>query len=835
MAAAVIRKWLARFSARGGDAALQKAQDLILEGDAAFQRDDFVQAESNYRQAIICMPGLAHSHVGLGAVLRVMGRFDEAIAVLHEALKIDDAHAGAHELLAACHLATADMIQAESHLRRAVKLKPLTESNYLDLGAVLVGQRRYHEALQAVQQGAANNPGFADLQLFLANLQYETGHFELAAASYRDALKLKPDQLLALHNFGLALIKTNEFEQAASAFRRAIELNPEWADAHNNLGYVYHRLGRLGDAEASFERALLIDPGLALAHANAGELAMTRADAGKAIDHYRRATEINPDMAQAHLHLSNALAARGQRDDAIRHLEHCLEIVPDSVEAQLQLARLYAEAENFQSSLAWYREIVAVLPNHIDALVGMAEALLWFAEYGDAASKADRLKEAVTACRNVLSREPDHLRARLMLGALLGQSGKLDEADVQFEAVLLLDPGNANARHNLGVSTESRARLAPASEKLALLEKALEHYAVTGTADPHHIDALMGMASIHVEKLYNAEAATLYERILQIDPDYVPARMSYAMLKLKTGDFTIGWRDFESRWRMGNKWKAIQLQSDKPQWSKDVSLAGKTIILYHEQGLGDSLQFIRYASLVAERGARVVVRSPAALRALFASCAGVHAVFDGDEIPEHDFLCPLMSLPLVFGTTLDTIPAAIPYLRPAPERVLHWRRKFDGENRLRVGVVWAGDPRLQDDNMRSLHFDRLRPLLEVPGVAFYSMQMGSEAKAQMADVPQIANFTDALFDFQETAALAENLDLAICVDTSSAHLVGAIGKPVWLLNRFNTCWRWMLDRSDSPWYPTMRIFRQPRLGDWDSVIAKVKLALEEEAVRKRRG
>ena len=828
----MIRRWLARLSAQGGDSAPQEVKGLVREGDAAFLRDDFPAAESSYRKAIGQAPKLASAHLGLGAALRVMGRLDEAISALHDALKIDDGLSGAHELLAACHLAQGDMVRAEPHLRRAIKLKPAAESNYLDLGAILVNQRRYQEAWSIVQQGIGVDPSFADLQLFLANLYYETGQFEQAAVAYRDALKLNPGQLLALYNLGLALLKTNEFEPAGDVFRRALELRPDWADAHNNLGYVYHRMGRLADAQASFARALAIDPRLAQAHLNAGELAMARGEAVQAVEHYGHAIAIDPDMADAHLGLGTVLVASGRQDEAMRHLEHCLEIVPGKVEALLQLAGLHSVRSEYRQALARYREIVTADPYHIEALLGIAVSSQCLTEYHYVLLTATEFTEAVAACRTVIACEPGHLQARQALGSFLGQNGEFDAADEQFEAVLLRDPNNVDARHNLGVSMEARARVGQPSEKAALLERALEHYTATLAAAPHHIDAMMGVASIHGMQLRTAEAAAAYERILQIDPGYTPAEMSYAMLKLQVGDFAVGWRHFECRLRLGSKWTRIRFQSDKPQWSKDVDLAGKTIILYYEQGLGDSLQFVRYAGLIAGLGAKVLVKSQPPLTKLFASCPGVHAVFDGDEVPEHDFHFPILSLALAFDTGLATIPAAIPYLQAAPARIEHWSRKFGSDVNLRVGLVWAGDSTLQGDNMRSLHFDHLRSLLEVPGVTFYSMQVGKAAAAQLAVAPQVVDFTEELFDFQETAALAANLDLVISVDTSSAHLVGAIGKPVWLLNRFNTCWRWLLERSDSPWYPTMRIFRQSRLGDWDSVVAEVKLALEAKVARR---
>ena len=764
--------------------------------------------------------------------MRAQARIDEAIGALNAALEIDDTLGNAHEMLAASYLESSDTARAEGHLRRVIALDKSAYLNYLTLAQVFLAQRRYQEAAQVAQQGLAANPEFGELHFFLGNLRFEMGQFDLAAEAYRDASRLMSDPLQVLYNLGLALLQVNALESARDAFMRAIELAPAWLEAHINLGCVYSQMDKPTEATASFEKALALQPGLPLAHFNLGKIAMSQGDIVKALEHLRKALENDPNLADGHLRLGICLTALGSREEAISHFQRSLDIEPDSVEALVQLANLRLEAGNLEQALSHYREALALVPRHIGALRGLATALQGLADRVDAWAQATMLEEAAAALRTVMDGQPNEVLAGVTLGTILGRLGRIDEAESLFRAILSTDPQSIQAHHNLGVTMELRARQAAPPENMSYFTEALDHYSLVAAMEPRNIDALMGMASIHATLLQCENAAARYERILQIDPDYAPGRMSFGILKLKMGEFASGWRDWEARWNLG--WP--RFNSDKPAWQGQADLRAKTILLYNEQGFGDAIQFIRYASMLAERGARVLVKTPPTLKQLFATCTGVHGVFDGDEIPEHDFHCSLMSLPGIFATTLATIPAAVPYLRAAPERIEHWRRKFDGVNKLRVGLVWSGDQRLDDDRMRSLHFDRLLPLLSVPNVAFYSLQLGEESARQMERAPQVTahvvNFAAELSDFQETAALAENLDLTICVDTSSAHLVGAIGKPVWLLNRFNTCWRWMLDRSDSPWYPTMRIFRQPRLGDWDSVIAEVRIALEAEAAHK---
>ncbi len=821
-----MRDWLARWSGKSDNG---RARSLVQEGDAAFIRDDFSLAESCYRQAMKVAPKFAPAYLGLGATLHAQGFVDDAASALKAALDIDDKLVNAHELLAASYLALSDMLQAERHLRRAIALDETARSNFLNLGELLVTQKRYQEATQVATQGIAASPDFAELQFFLGNLHFEMGQFEQAAVAYRKALKLLPEQLQVPYNLGLVLLKVNELEAARDAFLRAVELKPDWPEALNNLGCVFYQMGHLADAKASFERTLAHHPGSASAHFNLGEIAAAQGDAMAAIGLYRRTLEFDPNLVEAHLRLGTSLARLGAREEAIAHFQRSLEIAPDGIEALMQLASLRFARGDLELALAHYREALALDSRHVQALIGVASTLQSLAENSGPESKAVMLDEAMAVARNAIGFDEENVQARMILGTTLGMCGRLDEADSLFRDVLSIDSGCVNAHHNLAVSMEERGRQAPAPENMAYFAEALDRYSAVVSAQPHHLDALMGMASIYSALLRSEEATAKYEQILQIDPDYAPGRMSFGILKLRAGDFAAGWRDMESRWNLGKEW--VRIKSEKPAWHGEADLDGKTLVLYNEQGFGDGLQFIRYASLLAGRGAKVLVKVQSPLRQLFASCPGVHAAFDGDEIPAHDFHCSLMELPGIFATTPATIPAAVPYLRASPERIEHWGRKFADDKRLRIGLVWAGDPRLLDDKMRSLNFHRLQPLLDVPGATFYSLQLGQAAR-QSENAPQVIDLTAELFDFQETAAMAEHLDLAICVDTSCVHLLGAIGKPVWLLNRFNSCWRWMLDRSDSPWYPTLRIFRQPQLGDWDSVIAEVRQALEAEVARK---
>jgi len=303
------------------------------------------------------------------------------------------------------------------------------------------------------------------------------------------------------------------------------------------------------------------------------------------------------------------------------------------------------------------------------------------------------------------------------------------------------------------------------------------------------------------------------------------------------GDFARGWRKHEWRWE--TDLKVAKRDFVEPLWLGAENLVGKTILLHAEQGYGDTLQFCRYVPMVADLGARVVLEVPKELHELMHSLpCTVQLVSHGHPLPAFDLHCPLLSLPLAFETRLETIPARIPYLSAPENKRSLWRDRLGQHDRLRVGLVWAGHPRKHQlannrgDRHRSISFDQLTPILHVPGCEFYSLQKGDDAVAQLRNSAlrgRVIDCTDDLQDFADTAALIENLDLVIAVDTAVAHLVGALGKPCWLLNRYDTCWRWLLDRDDSPWYPTARLFRQDATRTWDDAIARIQVALRGRA------
>jgi Flp pilus assembly protein TadD len=454
-----------------------------------------------------------------------------------------------------------------------------------------------------------------------------------------------------------------------------------------------------------------------------------------------------------------------------------------------------------------YRELLAVQPGHPDALHHL----------GLIAYSTGHLEEAAGHIEESLRRKPGNAAAHANLGLVRHDRGDYPGALAACDAALRLQRNYPEAHYNRGNTLRALGRL---EDAIASYERALR-------LRPDFVGPLVNRART-LRDLGRLDAALAGNaRALAVAPDLAQAHLNQAMLHLLHGDFARGFPEFEWRWH-DPQLAGARRDFGVPQWRGDTDLAGRTLLIHAEQGLGDTLQFVRYAPLAAQRGARVLLEVQPSLRTLVASLpGGVEVLARGAALPPVDLHCPLLSLPLAFGTRLETIPAGPPYLRPDPARIAHWREQLGPRTGLRIGLVWSGNPDHNNDRSRSLPLAALQPLFPL-GREFVSLQQDIRpadlATLQAAGLP-LRHFGEALHDFMDTAALASCVDLVIAVDTAGAHLAGAIGRPLWLLLPWIPDWRWLLERSDSPWYPSARLFRQPRRGDWDAVVACLGAAL----------
>lgn len=473
-----------------------------------------------------------------------------------------------------------------------------------------------------------------------------------------------------------------------------------------------------------------------------------------------------------------------------------------SAAAHMRLGNALRTLKRHEEALASYGRALALRPDYPQALYNRGNALRALKRHEDAVADYDR----------ALALRPDYPQALSNRGNALRDLKRHEEALASYERLLVLTPDDAGTLNNRGIVLRALRRH---EEALASFERAL-------ALRPDDAKTLNNHGNVLRALNRHEEALASYQRALALKPDYAGAHWNEALCRLLLGNFATGWQKYEWRWQR-ETFTSPQRDFIQPLWKGQQSLAGKTVLLHAEQGFGDTIQFCRYAGLVASQGATVMLEVQPPLRSLMSSLAGVARVLGkGEPLPAFDYHCPLLSLPLVFDTRLETIPATVPYLRAPAERVSHWEARLGPKTAPRVGIAWSGRPKHKNDHNRSLALSTLAPLLR-QGIRIISVQ--KDVRPGDRDFLErrgdIMNCGAALTDFADTAALISLLDLVISVDTSVAHLAGALGKPVWVLLPFSPDWRWLLARDDSPWYPTARLFRQSSIGGWNGVISHV--------------
>lgn len=590
--------------------------------------------------------------------------------------------------------------------------------------------------------------------------------------------------------------------QLDEARRLCLEIlaeNPRQPEALNMLGMVEYQTGRLDGAVRMLERAVACDPDNPAHYANLGMVLQVRGDVDVAEQQYRHALTLAPKHVETLHNLATLLWKRGQLEEARRLLEQALAERPDSCSSHTALGAILREQGLLEDAESHLSRALAAQPASVEARSAL----------GALRVDQGRLEEAQLCLEQALAAAPDSVEALNTLGVVLRRMGRHEEAAARLAQALAHKPGFVDAINNLGNVLFDQGRF---HEAMLRYERAI-------SLSPLRAESYNNLGNALRELGSTREALAAYERAIALDPNYADAQWNRSLIQLLQGNFAEGWRNYE--WRNHRRGRA-RGAFDRPQWSGEP-LAGRRILLHAEQGLGDALQFLRYVPMVAAAGGVVLLEVPDQLRSLAAGVAGVSSIhLSGEARPEFDLHCPLMSLPLAFSTALDAIPAAVPYLSIPESAVAAAAKLAWPQQGLRVGIVWSGSPVNTRDRLRSIPLAGLAPLLSLERVHFYSLQLGT-GSGQLAEDP--AAITDLMLHVEEmtdTAARMAHLDLIVTVDTSVAHLAGALGRPVWVLLPFVSDWRWLEGREDSPWYPTMRLFRQPAPGDWDAVVARLR-------------
>lgn len=620
-------------------------------------------------------------------------------------------------------------------------------------------------------------------------------------------------------------LKKERWEPAYEVLMRASELYPDSADVFSDLAAAERALGHLEQAILHYQRALELDPKLAFVHNNLGNALSDKGLNRDAIDCFHRALVLQPRYPAALNNLANVLLREGRLDDAKRALERLFNLTRDFQPAFETVALLCEKQGDIQGAL-----------NHYISLAG----------HYLSARKPEKALWAMEACRRLGHRSAG-LEANRSAAFL--QLGRYEDAREAGLAALRLEPNHANAHVNLATAYMA---LRDQPNAIALLRRAVElnpglteAFIHLGTAlcevgdlhgalaaqhralelDPNNPRAISGLALVYRLMRRRDEALELYRRAIALAPNYAETHYRYGQALLSVGQYQEGFREFDWRRYETIPRKTLERYGDST-WSGQP-LEGKTIVVYWEQSFADTIQFVRYVKLLKERGARVLVDCQPTLQRLIAAQPYVDGLISQDvgERQTWDYSAPLLSLPHLFGTTLDSVPAETPYLivpqGPANPAVA-------SAPGLKVGLVWAGSPTFRGDRKRSIDLSVFEPLSSIEGTSWFSLQMGpASTQLQHFSRPPLTDMSSLIGDWVDTAQLIEQLDLVISVDTAVGHLAGALGRPCWLLIAENPDWRWLLARDDSPWYPSLRLFRQEQADAWEPVVARVTAQLGE--------
>ena len=685
--------------------------------------------------------------------------------------------------------------------------------------------------------------------IFKKAVQYhQSGHLHEAEQIYHRILEIEADHSDALHLLGLIAHQTDKNEKAAALISKAIDVSPHTPLFHCSLGGVFQTLGNSDRAIACYPKAIELDPNYFEALYNLGNAFQTQGRFQEAILSYQTALKINPDVAQAYYNLGQAHYKMRNFPEALHAYKKALEIQPACADAYNSMGNLYQELDMPQKGLQCYRSALEINPDSDKAYYNtgnlyqkMGDFKLAILNYqkslainanradtrsnlGQAYMKTERYEHAIRALRKAVDIEPGDAEYHFNLGNAFLLQDKYVEAIGCYQNALQIHPGYHDALINMGNALQQLLRF---DEALAAFEKALK-------CDPQSPIAYNNLGKAYQDHGHYKKACRFYQKALELNPRYAEAHFNHAVMLLMMGEFAKGWQKYEWRFKRREWKKTYPHRFQIPRWDGS-SFAGKRLLVHFEQGFGDTLQFVRYLPMVKARGGTVIFEVMQPLHGLLKNYTGIDELvsFNPDKPSDVkcDFYIPLLSLPGIFGTHSKSIPASIPYLQADPRKSHHWREQLAG-SRFKIGLVWSGKP---TDPNRSCALANFYPLTKIPGTRLYGLQKGvaADQTEQLPEEMEVTNLAQEFKDFTDTAAAVENLDLIISIDTSVAHLAGAMGKPVWVLLPLVPDWRWQQGRQDSPWYPTMKLYRQENRGDWQAVCNRIAADLKKKVASRQ--
>jgi tetratricopeptide (TPR) repeat protein/ADP-heptose:LPS heptosyltransferase len=639
----------------------------------------------------------------------------------------------------------------------------------------------------------------------LAQAHRSAGRFEEAVRCCREILQTDPHNVAAAHLCGCASLDAGNIAAAVGILERTAQAQPESAQAQFDFAQALQAAGRFPDATVSYRRAVSLKPDLAPAWHGLGVVLRRIQNWSDAAGAFRRACELAPGSIEHFLALGFVLLEQKDWPQAESVFLHSQDLDRSNGDAAYGLGLALKGALRFAEAADAFKKALVARPHYLEALFNLGSVSVSLERWDDA---IDALQEAASLAQA----SPEILEN---LGNVLWSQRRFNEAVSAHSEAVRLRPDHASNHINLGNALLSLLRF---EEATASFKKAL-------ALSPKNASALCSLGNAALAQNRLDEALGHYREALAVHPEHPHAAFNQSLALLLKGELNAGWPGYELRWALKQK---VVAEPPLPKWTGEQALAGKSILVFSEQGLGDTIQFVRYLPLLQAQGATVTLRVQPALHPLLSCLEGVRLVStDSDTLPHFDTYCLLLSLPFAFRTDLATIPSPGSYLRASTEKIGQWRSRLVDIGSPKIGIVCSGNAAHRNDHNRSIPLELFSPLAVQLGTRLLLLQ--KEIREEDRNTLTASNHfvfpADGLEDFSDTAAIIAQLDLVITIDSAIAHLAGALGKPVWTLLPFAPDWRWMLDRYDSPWYSSMRLFRQKRPGDWTAPLESVQQEL----------
>jgi tetratricopeptide (TPR) repeat protein len=733
-----------------------------------------------------------------------MGKYGDAKLLYEKVLSLEPNHFDAIQLLGALSVQTKQYSEAIEFLSKAIQINPNLAECHSNLGISFKELKRFDEALLCYNKAISLKPNYLEAHLNRGNVLRELQRFDEALGSYENVIALSSDYKEAYCNRGMVMHLLGRLNEALASYDKAISIEPRYHDAHFNRGNVLKDLNRFEEALVSYDNAIAITANDPETYSNRGLVlrALNRLD--EALYFFDLAIVLRPKYATAYSNRALILQELNRLDEAIYCLDKAISINSESDDASKHSNVKFLELEHINQTL----------PNN--------DAVIYF-NRGNMLRDLNRLDEAILSYEKSILIAPDHCETYNNLGLALKKLNRLDEAILCCDKAIALKSDYVEAHLNRSVILQGLNRL---DEALLSNERALAINPIGEQASQTIKEKLKASSGLAQNQVRHGEEPG-------VDANGTAISWNFALCNLLNGNLKEGWRHYESRRKDVNASKNTGIREfDEPLWLGNESLNNKTILLYAEQGLGDTLQFSRYASMVAKLGAKVILEVQPALVGLLKNIEGVSEIIArGERLSDFDYQCPLLSLPLAFNTELHNIPPVTQNIAINTKKISYWDSRLGEKSKPRIGIAWRGNSAHSNDHNRSLSLSQLLDCLP-KGLNYISLQkeISDNDQESLLIHGGIKFFGDSLHDFTDTAALCELMDIVISVDTSIAHLAGTLNKPTWVLLPFSPDWRWLLNRNDSPWYPSVRLYRQEKIGQWNSALDEIKSDLEKMKV-----